>query len=223
MFNGGTRKRPFSDCTDAPSPTSVTPSSTTPSTPIPVTKAPKSPAKSPKSEAKPKTAHLFKKQPDFLSQHHATAVPPQTVPPPTYFPHFESCLDNFLSGHHRKSDFDHRKSEFEKSAKIGGDSGESSGIQDYGLWPHPQLAAPASPPSPAGGASSAAASAAAAAAAAAAASAAAAFPFPYSFFWPSKRPSAASPASSSASMAAAAAAAATATPFAPFHTSLLGN
>ena len=215
MFNGGTRKRLFSESSSSASAMS-TPSSTTSCTtptPLPKPSKPKSAggSSSSKSESKKHQQHaapFFRgAKPDFLP----LAPPPAPPPPPPaslgYFPPFETCLDTFAAA---AAALNPRGSgaEVEKSLKLGGASnnsgsggssggngGESSsggggnslGISDYGLWPHPAPSAVA---------------AAAAAAAAASTPAGAAFPFPYSFFWPSKRPP---------------------PTFAPFHTSLLGN
>ena len=86
-----------------------------------------------------------------------------------YFPPFDTCLDTFAAAAAAL-----KESEKKSSGGNGGGNessvGNSLGISDYGLWPHP-------PPSVS-----------AAAAATPTPPAPPAFPFPYSFFWPSKRP-----------------------------------
>ena len=166
MFNGGTRKRLFSESssTVAPSTSSVTPTSTTPAP-----KSSKSSNKSPKTEPKPlKNQPFFNKKPDFLPA--TPAIPPVSTTL-GYFPPFDSCLDTFAAAAAALN------KEAEKPLKSGGGNGGSAanessvgnslGISDYGLWPHPvaPAAAPTNPPA-----------------------CPPAFPFPYSFFWPSKRP-----------------------------------
>ena len=105
-------------------------------------------------------------------------IPPPAVPhaPSGYFPApFKTCLGTFATAAAALNTTE--KTEKVAASNGGGNSGESTnslGISaDYhGLWPHPP-----------GGTSN-------------------GFPFPYPFFWPSKRPQA---------------------PFTPFHTSLLGK
>ena len=180
MFNGGTRKRLFSESTSSSS--VATPTSTTP---ISTPKSSKSPTKQPKTEPK-SSEHRSKHQPPFFNK--KPDFPPMAPAPPTptaplgYFPPFDTCLDTFAAAAAALK-------ESEKPLKVGGNGGanasensvgSSLGISDYGLWPHPAPTA-----------------------AATASTANTAFPFPYSFFWPSKRPPA--------------------TPFNPFHASILGN
>ena len=94
---------------------------------------------------------------------------PTPSTPLGYFPPFDTCLDTFAAAAAAL-----KESEKKNSGNGGGNEstvGNSLGISDYGLWPHP-------PPSVS----------AAAAAATPTPPAPPAFPFPYSFFWPSKRP-----------------------------------
>ena len=184
MFNGGTRKRLFSESTSSSS--VATPTSTTPLVPPKTSQKAKQPKTEPKSSDH-RSKHsqpFFNKKPDFSP---LTPAPPAPTAPLGYFPPFDTCLDTFAAAAAALK-------ESEKPPKVGGNGGASAsensvgsslGISDYGLWPHP-------PPT-----------AAAAAAVAATSTANTAFPFPYSFFWPSKRPPT--------------------TPFNPFHASILGN
>ena len=163
MFNGGTRKRLFSESSSSSN--SATPSSTTiapPSSPISRHTQPKAsksskPSSSSDSKSDKKSYPLFK--PAFM---HPLIPPP--VPPAAasgYFPPFETCLDTFAAAAAALNTTEKQEKVSASSAGQDNASSPSSlGMTDYGLWPH-------GPPGNGNG-----------------------FPFPYPFFWPSKRPQA---------------------------------
>jgi hypothetical protein len=198
MFNGGTRKRLLSSSIGAggrggasppsmPTSSSSTHRSVTPSS---SRSSSKSTSKSAKLENPHKSHHVHQeKKPHQYNMESTFAKPFLTLPPPPppipppppptavhsvgYFPPFETCLDTFAMAAAAAAAANSTSEAAEIKNGVGGGSGGGNGNSLGSSMGDYGLWQQPSPP---------------------------AFPFPYPFFWPSKRPT-----------------------FPPFHSSLLGK